>query len=267
MPHATLRVLAVSTLTVTCACRAAVPIQAPSAPAAETTRSNSPWSFEVEAFAQAVRLQGGGLDLRGGSLSDEYDVELGHGSLVDPSGGLRAEARHAEGWGVLLEASYFDSGEDLEGSNRVYDPRVRHAQVELLYTTPLQARQVDFIAGIRGWRAHAVRTVRVLGVPDDNGFRSDEELWVDPVFGVRWSRPIRGPWSSTGRVDVGGFGIGSDLTWTVELGARYALDDRWSLNLEYKFQGIDFPRDEGNDSSFGYETILHGPRIGLVFGF
>jgi hypothetical protein len=41
----------------------------------------------------------------------------------------------------------------------------------------------------------------------------ESEMWADPILGARLGMKLSGPWSSTIAGDVGGLGVGSDLTW------------------------------------------------------
>jgi hypothetical protein len=50
---------------------------------------------------------------------------------------------------------------------------------------------------------------------------SASERWRDPVIGIRVLAPIAERWSFVGYVDIGGFGVGSDITCQAIAGANW----------------------------------------------
>ena len=74
-------------------------------------------------------------------------------------------------------------------------------------------RQVDLFGGVRVWDIdidmELVDTERAL----DRG-----DGWVDPVIGARILQDVAEDWYVTGRGDIGGLGIGSSFSWTLQGG-------------------------------------------------
>jgi len=70
------------------------------------------------------------------------------------------------------------------------------------------------------------------------------------------------------RGDVGGFGVASDFSSTVGVSAFYSFKLILSLELAYRATWVDFadgtPQTPGH---FAYDTVTHGPLIGLAFKF
>lgn len=76
--------------------------------------------------------------------------------------------------------------------------------------------------------------------------------WVDPVIGFRVRQSLSERWSLLGYADVGGFGLGSRLSYQLHAGAEYAFSKTYSGRLGYRQLHVD------------YED---GPtRINLTFG-
>jgi AhpD family alkylhydroperoxidase len=68
------------------------------------------------------------------------------------------------------------------------------------------------------------------------------------------------------RGDVGGFGIGSDLTWNLVGTFQYYLSRAVSLDVGYRAFDIDY--DQGSGATlFKFDVLMHGPRLGVVFRF
>ena len=64
------------------------------------------------------------------------------------------------------------------------------------------------------------------------------------------------------------FGVESDFSWTTAIGLHYRISDVTSVELQYKALGVDY--DEGTRGTpgfFSYDTITHGPLIGVSFEF
>jgi len=91
---------------------------------------------------------------------------------------------------------------------------------------------------------------------------------VDPIIGLRISRPLKNDWALTTRADVGGFGVDSEITYGFSAGAVYKVNDQLSLDLKYKAVWSDSDGSALRSSShFTNDTIDHGPTIGVMFTF
>jgi hypothetical protein len=53
--------------------------------------------------------------------------------------------------------------------------------------------------------------------------------WIDPYVGMRWQWRMAEKWGLRMRGDIGGFGIGSDLTWNQIIFLPVALNPRASF--------------------------------------
>jgi hypothetical protein len=90
--------------------------------------------------------------------------------------------------------------------------------------------------------------------------------WAEPFFGARLAVPLGQRWTTAVRGDVGGFGIGSDLTWNLYGGFDYRPWQRVSFKLGYRAYYVDYTDGSGMDK-WGFEGILHGPYLGVTFNF
>lgn len=66
--------------------------------------------------------------------------------------------------------------------------------------------QVDVLGGLRAWDIDGAVTSPVLSV-------SSSTTFVDPIVAARINPPLSDRWAALSCLDVGGFGVGSDLTW------------------------------------------------------
>jgi hypothetical protein len=116
---------------------------------------------------------------------------------------------------------------------------------------------LDVYAGIRYWDVDLEVEGIVGAAPGVD--RGDE--WLDPIVGlhldVEWRR-----WVFVAEADVGGFGLGSDFSWSAlgSVGFRFT---RWlGLFVGWKVMAAD--RDEDD---FVFDATLSGPFAALAFTF
>jgi hypothetical protein len=138
------------------------------------------------------------------------------------------------------------------------------------------ATALDLLGGARYWNQELDLSLAVdasvdlgnLGLQRSGSLavaRSGTLEWVDPFVGFR-VRHALAPGSELQFLgDIGGFGIGSDLTW--QLFAGYGFDF-WQSNLHgvigYRALAVDYTNDS-NANRNNLDLILHGPVVGLSF--
>ncbi|WP_411034849.1 hypothetical protein [Shinella sp. BYT-45] len=118
---------------------------------------------------------------------------------------------------------------------------------------------LDALAGARFWHISNDVTVSALGISRSYG---ESFGWVDPVVGVRAFLPITDKLSVQAQADIGGFGAGSDLTWSALATVNYTITDRFSVSAGYKVLDVDYDR-----GGHVYDTRLSGPVLGVTLRF
>ncbi len=115
---------------------------------------------------------------------------------------------------------------------------------------------LDAIGGIRVFSLDP--SVRVGGLITTN-----EALdFVDPYLGLRF-KTTSGRWINSARLDIAGFGIGSEISWKLNLLVGYKFSDLLSLYLGYQGYDVDY---EG-DNNVTYDMYTGGIITGLNFHF
>lgn len=95
---------------------------------------------------------------------------------------------------------------------------------------------------------------------------SRDASWVDPLVGLNYEIPVSGKWRFTLRGDIGGFGVGSDLTWHALTKFTYEQSDRFNWYLGYRAIAYDY--EDGSGRNFqNYDLVQHGPGAGIAFHF
>ncbi len=90
--------------------------------------------------------------------------------------------------------------------------------------------------------------------------------WVDPMVGLQFSAPLGERWRFGLRGDVGGFGVGSDLSYQALASFRWAASDNVGLFFGYRL--ISFDYESGKDLKYErYDLTEQGPLAGFSWTF
>lgn len=121
---------------------------------------------------------------------------------------------------------------------------------------------LDALGGARFWHISNDVTLNIAlgsGITE----KHDESFgWVDPVVGLRAFLPLTEKLSLQGQADIGGFGAGSDQTWSALATVNYVFADRLSASAGYKILDVNYDHD-----GHVYDTRLHGPVLGMTYRF
>ena len=91
---------------------------------------------------------------------------------------------------------------------------------------------IDLLAG---FRLFSIDTRVALDIGGMGGPTFERNAtWADPVVGVRIALPLSERWTATDLVDVGGFGVGSDLSWQGLAKLSYRFSRTISGELGYR---------------------------------
>ena len=85
---------------------------------------------------------------------------------------------------------------------------------------------------------------------------SKKESWFDPLIATRILVPLGGKWSSSVYGDVGGFGLGSDLTWQGVASVDYQISRKMNVGAGWRYFKVNY--DHGD---FLYDVYQSGPVI------
>lgn len=227
------------------------------------------WNYEAEVYVLAVTIEGdAGIGRAAG-----VDVDMNFDDILDvlnASAMVHFEAYKESGWGVALDYSFMDLRDDLSGPRGgVADAKIRQGvlQADVFYRSHLAKGTIDYIAGVRWWDNDLDVELDIAALPGSIEANVDED-WVDLFFGARWMTPVSESWSYILRGDIGGFGLESDFTSSVQTGFNYKLSDTFVLNMQYKVTWVDYETgSKGDKGYYAYDTVSHGPLVGLSYRF
>lgn len=121
------------------------------------------------------------------------------------------------------------------------------------------------LQGYGGVRLVDVSTdVRLAGGgPVGAGFDAKvNDSWVDPIIGLRGRMALSEKVSVGGFASIGGFGVGSDLSFDIFGGLEYAFSERFSANAGFRYMSFDY---EGDNADLDLE--MYGPVVGITMKF
>jgi hypothetical protein len=91
---------------------------------------------------------------------------------------------------------------------------------------------------------------------------SRDKDWVDPFIGGRFRLDLSEKWAVSLRGDIGGFDVGSELSWNATALLGYRLSERTTAAFGYRHLDIDY-----EDGDFMFDAQFSGPYFGLSFRF
>ena len=97
---------------------------------------------------------------------------------------------------------------------------------------------------------------------------STDASWLDPMLGLQYNVPFAEAWRLNLRGDVGGFGIGSDLSYQLLANVRWQANDRIGVVAGYRLIAFDY-EDGKKDSShyLHFDQTEQGQLVGVTISF
>lgn len=260
----------------------------------------SGWQFRVTPYAWAPSVNGD-VTVRG----QQADIDMSFWDLFDSgSSGAEldslaalmgyVEARNGP-WGIYGDIVWgkFDfSGDAVKQRNPIanlkasaranagLDYEITMAESGLTYEVArwgaTRPTALDVLGGARYWNQELDLSLAVDGSVDlgELGLtrsgsravaRSGTLEWVDPFVGLRLRHQLAPGKELQFLGDIGGFGVGSDLTW--QLFGGYSFDF-WQSALHgvvgYRALAVDYSQNDGGFKN-NLDLVLHGPVVGLSF--
>ena len=233
------------------------------------------WGYEFQLYGLAIWIKGdaaigvlpsGKVDETPKSIIDKLEM----GAMT------HFEAHHDSGWGLWLDYVFMNlgMGATVDKSFVKIDANIGIYQGILeafaTYRVPMEKGYMDYYGGVRWWHnAFEINTDLIASnIGSRTKYRERIIDWYDPVLGARWTFPINENWSFRVRGDVGGFGIQSNFSVAIEVGALYDISENWQVDLRFKSLWVDYEEDtEGTQDYFAYDTANFGPIIGITYRF
>ena len=93
------------------------------------------------------------------------------------------------------------------------------------------------------------------------------KAWFDPIVGLQLRTPESdGRWHAQVYTEIGGFGVGSTVSWQVFPTIGVRLTERASIEFGYRWLDLDYSTGE-DTTLFKYDVLTQGPVMGFAFRF
>lgn len=228
-------------------------------PGAQAQSGSGDWQVAIAPYLWAA-----GLDGTMTIAEQEQDFDLPFSTIIDNLDFAlmgHFDMRN-ERWVLMSDLIYVDLEDRQE---------LEHGSV----TAGLELTLIEAVAGYRvspavsllaGARwADMAASIRASGeVPASDADAG--ESWLDPLLGVHVLAKPSERWWFDLRADVGGFGVGSELTWQAYADVGFRASDLVSVLIGYHVLDIDYESGSGLQT-FDLNATMSGPQLGLVFTF
>ena len=179
--------------------------------------------------------------------TDRFDFEFEGAFSID------FEGTYDDRWGFVGDLIWTDLSNTDTSDGSTLDFRYLQAEIDGYYRWTVRGQTIDWLAGLRYY------TNNIELNPSDISGRAD---WIDPIVGVRWTWPFADDWYVSFRGNVGGFGIGSDLSWQVLALADWQPWKHVSLVGGARVVTVDYSSGAGSNL-FVYDITMWGPILGV----
>lgn len=221
------------------------------------------WKFQLTLYGWASGLNGD-VGIRG---LPTVDVNVTFADLLkELQGAAMASLYATDGeWTVLTDLIWAKVSDQVTvgaGGTVKYEQTQAIVSGLVGYALPvgIPDLQLSATAGVRYNHLKAKLDVNPLQFP--NVSREGSKDWVDPTIGLMAHYDFNERWFVNALADIGGFGVGSDITSQGFVAVGYNWNERISTAVGYRVLYTDY--DKGG---FVYNITQHGPYAGLGIHF
>ena len=167
-------------------------------------------------------------------------------------------------WGVQADVVYMALGQDGTGSSGRVSAHV--GAKELIAEVDGVFRLSERFELLGGLRYSGLKTeVRWYG-PQETRTETVKKDWVDPVVGAQAFLPLSKALELQLRGDVGGFGVGCDVTWQALARLNWRVSRDVTFGVGYRALDQDYESGSGIDA-FSWDVLQQGPVVAAGIRF
>lgn len=233
---------------------------------AQAPAQRAGWQFALTPYVWFAGISGD-VELPSGRHDDrEFSADFGDIlSNLSFAAMLAAEARNGR-FGIAADLMTLTLEQDVstrgilfrDGESRVTTTSLGLVGFYRLLDTP--GGSIDAGAGIRAWWVSArISLDGRLGVERSREVSRD---WIDPILMLRGHARLAERVGISLYGDIGGFGVGSELTWQVLGTLDYRANDWLELRAGWRHLAIDF-----RSGRLNLDVAMTGPIIAATFRF
>jgi hypothetical protein len=233
------------------------------APRAAAQSNAGEWQFSVAPYLWAAGMDG---TIRIADL--EADVDLAFSDIIsDLDFALMGHFdMRNESWVLSSDLVYVDLGQTEDIVEGAIEATV-NANLDLTMFELAGGYRLSpvftLLAGVR-WVDMGTGLTYSGDLVDEDA--SAGASWIDPLIGVHALAPLNDRWWLGVRADVGGFGVGSELTWQAYADIGFRVSKLVSVMLGYHVFDMDY-QDGSGLAAVDLDVTISGPQLGVVFTF
>jgi hypothetical protein len=247
-------------------------------PARAVDPNTDGWEFKAAPYIWAVSLDGD-MTVKGNTIAVDVniiDIIKESDSIFALEGYFEARKGH---WGGFIDGTYavLTMGGSVGPLSADVDFAYALVDFAAFYqvgTWPLGGASANnsqnlSLEVLAGGRYTSMDVELDISTPGPSTVVDKRQDWVDPIVGARVFLDLSENFSFVVRGDIGGFGVGSDLTWNVAGLLFYDFDlfgRDASVVAGYRVLDQDF-EDGSGANKFAYDVTTHGPILGMVIRF
>ena len=227
------------------------------------------WVVSATAYAWATSVDG-----HAKVAGQKADVDMPFSDLLKDLSlaGMGTVAARYGRFGFYVSPFFARTRSD-EGSGQ-FEARVQERHDHGGRRRPLPAGRLGSRAGGGGaarGQLEALAGVRVTELRTEINGRhglpkfDDDKTWVDPIVGLQGRLELTERWEAFAEGDIGGFGVGSDITWDWVAGIGYGFElfgHQSFIRAGYRMLYQDY-----KDGDFEWDVTYKGPIVGLTTRF
>lgn len=219
------------------------------------------WRTSGTLYAQGANMDGS-VVARGRSA----DVNVSSSELLDhlDMAGMMALRSEQDRYALTLNAVFTGLSADVTGADGTfYDVDVTQDMIELAWSWRLDERYELYVGG----RYQSLSLDLSIKLPNGaSDAAAETKSLFDPVVGARAAWPLGQAWTLIARADIGGFGVGSDLTWSALAVADWSISQNFGLVFGYRALDTDYSEGSGSNR-FEFDVLVSGPLLGVRYNF
>ncbi len=232
------------------------------------------WKFSISPYLWMPHIDG---EIIVKNHEAKFDMDFNDiFNLVNYGLMLRGEAWHGK-YGLMADVMYLNLSKEVNMEHPYVnvEAKISGKAVFSDFTLGYQLKDFPQMSGVSFEALAGFRYVYLqaklnyegtAGPTVYDGKWQDREYWFDPILGGRVKINLTDKLLVAVRADVGGFNVGSDMSWHILSEIDYRIWENASLNIGYRLLDIDYK--SGNDrDEFQLDTRLSGPTVSMTFFF
>jgi hypothetical protein len=224
--------------------------------------SSPAWAQQAPAPGDKITYDAGLFlwlpDLAGDAAVGGAVTEIDAGDGLDGAGTLHFEVWSRDESGGFLDLNWtnFEKDTDFPGGEGSVDVTMAFVEVAAATRWRRGDGRLDLFLGLR-----LLNFATELS-PPGGGDEDESRSYLDPMLGVRIGWDLATWLSVSFRIDVAGFGVGTELTGNFVFMAGFNVTEAVTVAGGWKSMAIEIDED-----TYDLDLVMRGPVLGVTLGY